>query len=220
MELPTLKANKSNQFMNSFLKTSCFALVASTILFSCKPQTPAEKPTTSVADTSSVANTGLKIAYIYGDTINEHYNFLIDAQAELEGEQSRIDAQMKAKLKKAQARAAELQKQAPTMTQEDMQRAQLELQNLDMDMQQQQEKLTADYRKRENELQMEYVSKIDSFLDVYNSDGRYDIILNYQKGGNLLWIKKGFDITDDVLKGLNDQYQAQLDQEDSKKEKK
>lgn len=207
--------------MNSYFKTLFVAIGTSAILFSCKPQTPAEQPIARTADTTSAnSNSGLRIAFIYGDSINEHYNFLIDAQAELEGEQSRIDGQMKAKLKKAQARASELQKQAPTMTQEDMQRAQLELQNLDMEMQQQQEKLTSDYRKRESELQMEYINRIDSFLDVYNSDGRYDLIMNYQQGGNLLWIKKGFDITDEVLKGLNEQYQSQLDQKQSDKKKK
>lgn len=207
--------------MNSYFKTFLFAVASSAILFSCKPQTPTDQPVASVADTTSTnTNTGLRIGFIYGDSINEHYNFLIDAQAELEGEQSRIDGQMKAKLKKAQTRAAELQKQAPTMTQSDMQAAQLELQNLDMEMQQQQEKLTSDYRKRENELQVEYINRIDSFLNVYNSDGQYDLIMNYQQGGNLLWIKKGFDITDAVLKGLNEQYQTQLDQKETDKKKK
>lgn len=207
--------------MNYSFRTFFFAAASSAILLSCKPQTPAEQPVARVPDTASTnTNSGLRIGFIYGDSINQHYNFLIDAQAELEGEQNRIDGQMKAKLQKAQARAAELQKQAPTMTQNDMQKAQLELQNLDMEMQQQQEKLTSDYRKRENELQIEYINRIDSFLDVYNNDGKYDLIMNYQQGGNLLFIKKGFDITDEVLKGLNAEYQTQLDQKDTKKEKK
>ncbi len=207
--------------MNSSYKTFFLAVASSAILFSCQPQTPADPPAAHAADTTSTnTNSGLQIGFIYGDSINQHYNFLIDAQAELEAEQNRIDGQMKAKLQKAQARAAELQKQAPTMTQSDMQKAQLELQNLDMEMQQQQEKLTSDYRKRENELQMEYINRIDSFLNEYNSDGKYDLIMNYQQGGNLLFIKKGFDITDEVLKGLNAEYQTQLDQKDTKKKNK
>lgn len=197
------------------------AALAAITLFGCKPQNA--EPDTEAAVKSDSTKTaeaaGLKVAFIYGDSINQHYKFLIDAQAELEQEQARMDRQMQNKLQKAQARASELQKQAPTMTQAEMQQAQLELQNLDLEMQQQQEKLTTKFRKRENELQVEYVEKIDDYLDDFNSDGRYDMIFNYQQGGNLIWIKKGFNITGEVLKGLNEQYQAQLDSENETESK-
>lgn len=154
--------------------------------------------------------TGLKIAFIYGDSINNHYQFLLDAEAELEAERNRIDRRLRNKLEAAEKRAGELHQKAPTMTQIEMQEAQLELQELDLEIQQYQEKLASDFRKRESELQRQYIAKVDAYLDEYNADGTYDMIFNYQQGGNLIWVKKHFDITDDIIKGLNKAYEEEL----------
>lgn len=148
----------------------------------------------------------LNVAFIYGDTINEKYNFLIDARKELESEEKLLKERVARKIQKAENRYRELQQQSASMTEADMQEAQLELQNLDLEIRQFEEKLASDYRKREIELQKEYIDKIDGFLEKFNSDDRYDMIFNYQRGGNVLWIKDSFDITDTVLTELNDLY--------------
>lgn len=153
---------------------------------------------------------GLRVAFIYGDTINDKYQFLQDAQEELDKEQKVIEQRINRKLQKAEQRAMELQKQAATMTQMQVQEAQLELQNLDIEIQQFQEKLATDFRKREIELQEEYTERVNKMLDEYNADGTYDMILNFQPGGNLLWIDDAYDITNEVLEKLNRQYDEDL----------
>lgn len=189
------------------------ALVAGILITSCQDQGKVETSGNAQElpiDTIPEETTEIKVAFIYGDTINEKYNFLIDAQDELEKEQKVIEERINRKLRKAENRAMELQKQAATMTQLQVQEAQLELQNLDIEIQQFQEKLATEFRKREIELQSEYTERVDKILDEYNKEGHYDIILNFQVGGNLLWIKDKFDITQEVLTKLNDQYEIDL----------
>ena len=166
----------------------------------------------AVADTLAAEpeSKPLSIAFIYGDTINKKYNFLIDAQSELNAEEKRIQERIQRKLQRAEQRAVELNQQAPTMTQTQMQEAQLELQNLDLELQQFQEKLGSDFRKRERELQEEYLSRVNEYLDEYNADGRYDFVMNFQPGGNLIWAKEKHDVTQEVLKGLNEKYDEEL----------
>ena len=183
-------------------------------------------PKTVKADTlaSNQANrsesgSNLRIAYIYGDSVNNRYQFLLDAEAELDAERKRIDRRLRNKLEDAEKQASILQQRAPTMNQNEMQEAQLLLQNLDLEMQQYQEKLAGDFRKRENELQIQYVEKVNSFLEDYNSDGHYDMIYNYQQGGNLLWIKRAYDITDEVVVGLNKAYENELSKKKSEQKK-
>ena len=195
-------------------------------LFSCKPEATHTNPASSVTDTLSVNSTksivagdGLNAAFIYGDTVNSRYQFLLDAEAELEAERKRIDRRLRTKLEDAEKRAGELQRKAPTMTQTEMQEAQLELQNLDLEMQQYQEKLGLDFRKREAELQTEYINKVNAYLEKHNADGKYDMILNFQQGGNLLWIKQSYNITDEVIEGLNKAYQEDLNAKKSVQEK-
>jgi outer membrane protein len=181
------------------------------LLFSCtQPQSESQKA--DAADTTAVTSqeSPLKVAFIYGDTINEKYQFLIDVEEELEKERKVIEERIRRKLQKAEQRAAELQRQAPTMTQMEVQEAQLELQNLDIEIQQFQEKLATDFRRREIELQEDYIGRIRTFLEDYNSNGKYDIILNFQPGGNLLWIKDKYDVTQEVLDSLNQQYAREL----------
>lgn len=184
-------------------------------LFSCKQeQAPQTNPVSTNSDTLSTNNVvegnDLKVAFIYGDTVNTRYQFLLDAEAELESERQRIDRRLRTKLQDAEKRAGELQRKAPTMTQNEMQQAQLELQNLDLEMQQYQEKLGLDFRKREAELQTEYIGKVNAYLEAHNADGKYDMIFNFQQGGNLLWVKQSYNITDEVINGLNEAYQKDL----------
>ncbi len=206
--------------MKSIFLTSLMSLCIIAAITSCdrSPEQISDTPAaTNKNDTTQ--NSGLRIAFIYGDSINAKYNFLIDAEENLEREGKQMDERLRRKLSRAEARARELQGQAATMTQMQMQEAQLELQNLDLEMQQFQETLAGDIRKMEIDLQKDYVGRVDSFLEAYNSDGKYDMIMNFQRGGNLLWINKAFDITDEVLKGLNDAYDARVKPSESESKK-
>ncbi|HKL40613.1 MAG TPA: OmpH family outer membrane protein [Cryomorphaceae bacterium] len=197
--------------MKNLFILSVIAVLTLTISCDERQESKAQdSPVQKKADSTDVENAGLKVAFIYGDTVNTKYRFLIDAQDELAKEQKVIEERINRKLQKAEKRAMELQKQAPTMTQMQVQEAQLELQNLDLEIQQFQERLATDFRKREVELQEEYTKRVDKMLEEYNADGTYDMILNFQPGGNLLWIKDSYDITDEVLTKLNDQYDADL----------
>ncbi len=186
------------------------------------PATDENATNTTTSEVDTLPRAGIKVAYIYGDSINTKYNFLIDAETELTEERNRMEERLRRKLENAEKRAQELQRSAATMSQSQMQDAQLELQSLELDMQQFQEKLAGDLRKRELELQKEYLGRVDKYLDEYNKTAGYDMILNFQFGGNLLWIKRSFDITELVIKGLNDEYATELSEaaDESSKSKK
>ena len=57
------------------------------------------------------------------------------------------------------------------------------------------------------------------FLDAYNKDKQYDLILTKQ-GDNILYAAKRFDITKDVINGLNKRYKPTAKKEEKKEEKK
>ena len=57
------------------------------------------------------------------------------------------------------------------------------------------------------------------FLDKYNKDKKYDLILTKQ-GDNILYAAKNFNITNDVINGLNKAYKSTLKSEVEKKEEK
>jgi outer membrane protein len=60
---------------------------------------------------------------------------------------------------------------------------------------------------------------LQHFLAAYNKDKKYDLILTKQ-GDNILLANKRYDITNDVINGLNKHYKSTLKVEAEKKEEK
>lgn len=159
-----------------------------------------------LTDSLALPGTDARIVYVDAEVLNTEYQFIIDKYEELEKEQMRIEKQVERKLRSAEERYLELESQAPTMTQSQLEQAQMELQQLQQEITEFQEKAASDFRRKEAAAQDEFFSNIRSFLQDYNKDGRYDYILTYQKGGQILLMNESYDITREVIDGLNDHY--------------
>lgn len=149
-----------------------------------------------------------RIVYVNAERLNEEYTFISEKYEELEKEQMRIENQIDRKMRAAEERYRELESQAPTMTPSQLEQAQMELQGLQQDIARFQEKAASDFRKKEADAQEEFFNNIRSFLKDFNSDGRYDYILTYQVGGQILLTNDSLEITDEVIVGLNNQYEG------------
>ncbi len=160
-------------------------------------------------DTSAVARTsGYRLAYVSAERLNEEYKFIADQYEELEKEQMRIENQVERKLRAAENRYLELERQAPTMTQTELQDAQIELQNLQQDIAQFQEKAATDFRLKEAKAQEDFFNNISNYLEELNASDEYDFVLTYQIGGQILLANESLEITDIVIQGLNERYEA------------
>ena len=60
---------------------------------------------------------------------------------------------------------------------------------------------------------------LQHFLAKYNKDKKYDLILTKQ-GDNILYANKRFDITADIINGLNKAYKSTFNKAEEKKEEK
>jgi outer membrane protein len=47
---------------------------------------------------------------------------------------------------------------------------------------------------------------LTNYLEIFNADGRYDLILSNSARDNVLMAADGYDITDQVIEGLNARY--------------
>jgi outer membrane protein len=64
--------------------------------------------------------------------------------------------------------------------------------------------LSEQLQKKQLDFSTQLQKNIDDYLATYNKDGKYDYILSYSRSGSILFANKALDITDDVLKGLNE----------------
>jgi outer membrane protein len=53
------------------------------------------------------------------------------------------------------------------------------------------------------------INTIVEYLKEYNKNGTYQFILSHLYGGNLLYADGSLDITNDVVKGLNEKYRSE-----------
>lgn len=150
-----------------------------------------------------------KIAYVNTDSINEHYAYIADFTKVLRGKKANLEAQMESMTIKFQNDYQAFQQSAQAgiapqsellKTEESLKRQQQDLANKEMQMQNLGVEL--------EEKNMELNKNVKEYLQRYNN-GKFDYILSYSDLlPTILLTNPKLDITRDILKGLNEEYNA------------
>lgn len=166
-----------------------------------------------------------KIAYVEIDSIMTKYQFCIDAQKELEQKGQNTQQHIEQKGRQLQAAATKFQQdlQNNKYTQQQAQNVQANLQKQDNDLQMLQQRLAAEFQTATEDFNQALRDSIQHFLDIYNKDKRHTFILS-KAGDNMLYADPAYDITEEVIAGLNKSYKpgkkAATKAADTSKEKK
>lgn len=178
------------------------ALTASVSLTSCNNSTPQVDE-----QAAPVANTELKMAYVEVDSIMTQYQFCKDFSLVLEKKSQNIQSTLNASGQKLQAAAANFQEkiQQNAYTREQAQQIQAGLQKQNADLEALQQRLGAEFQTETDKYNKALRDSLQHYLAVYNKDKKYSMILSKQ-GDNILYADKAFDITKEVIAGLNKAY--------------
>lgn len=182
------------------------ALAAGLMTASCQKQTEAEETAAQPQETAS----GLKIAYVEIDSLMAGYQLCKDYTelGNIEGEN--IQRTLAQKQRALQQRMASMQQKYESngfSSQEELQRAQASLQKDQQDLEELGNRLTASFQEQQQKYNDEMRDSIQRFLKTYNKQKGYDYILS-KAGDNMLYANVKYDITRDVLRGLNKRYKA------------
>lgn len=186
------------------LLTSAFVALAALTTAACSNQSADEGSSPALTANSS----GLKIGYIEIDTLMSQYDFCKDYTIVMNKKGENIRATLAQKERALQNKAAELQNKYETnqfTTKEQVEQAQLTLQRQQQDLQELSDRLTSEFASEQNKYNEEMRDSIQSFLKDYNKKKQFDYILS-KAGDNILVANPLYDITDDVVKGLNKRY--------------
>ena len=157
------------------------------------------------------ANAGpFRMAYFEMDSVAANFELVKGLKTEMLKREESINAEMERLTRNMQQKYNYYQEQANTgvMNQAQSEAAGRDMKNLDDQIKSRKQVLDAEYgdfvMRRQNDIK----SKIETFLSEYNKDGQYAYIISYEPG--LFYYKdKVYDITDDLVKGLNDKYKKQ-----------
>ena len=190
--------------MKKLIRSAAVVALMSLVVASCNKQ--AQKVEEKSASTNA-ANAGMKIAYIEVDSIMSQYKFCKEYSLILEKKSQNIQNTVNAKGRSLQAAAAKFQQdiQNNKYTQQQAEAVQAGLQKQNADLQALQQRLGAEFQAETEKFNKALRDSIQHYLAVYNKDKKFSLILS-KAGDNILYADKTYDITNEVIAGLNKAY--------------
>ncbi|MBS5876033.1 MAG: OmpH family outer membrane protein [Prevotella sp.] len=190
--------------MKKLIRSAAVVALMSLVVVSCNKQAPKVEEKSASTNT---ANAGMKIAYIEVDSIMSQYKFCKEYSLILEKKSQNIQNTVNAKGRSLQAAAAKFQQdiQNNKYTQQQAEAVQAGLQKQNADLQALQQRLGAEFQAETEKFNKALRDSIQHYLAVYNKDKRFSLILS-KAGDNILYADKTYDITNEVIAGLNKAY--------------
>ena len=171
--------------MKKLIRSAAVVALMSLVVASCNKQAPKVEEKSASTNT---ANAGMKIAYIEVDSIMSQYKFCKEYSLILEKKSQNIQNTVNAKGRSLQAEAV-----------------QAGLQKQNADLQALQQRLGAEFQAETEKFNKALRDSIQHYLAVYNKDKKFSLILS-KAGDNILYADKTYDITNEVIAGLNKAY--------------
>ena len=195
--------NKKNFFLTMAVVAATTATVSS-----CDKS---RQQTVEPAQAAKPAAGSMKIAYVEVDSIMSQYEFCKEYSLILVKKRQNIQNTVAQKGRTLQAAAANFQQkvQQNAYTRAQAEAIQAGLQKQNDDLQALQQRLGNEFQTETDKFNQALRDSIQHYLAVYNKDKKYSLILSKQ-GDNLLYADKSYDITDEVVAGLNKAYKSQV----------
>ena len=203
--------------MKKYLFMAAAAIVT---LASCNNESPKmdEKP---AATNEKTASTGVKIAYVEVDSLMTQYEFCKEFSLVLQKKSNNARNTLNAKGQQLQNAMVNFQQKLNNngfTSREQAESQQAAIQRQQQSLQELQARLENELASETQKYNDALRDSLQNFLKDYNKDKKYDLILTKQ-GDNILYAAKRFDVTNDIINGLNKRYKSTLktDKKDEKK---
>ena len=151
---------------------------------------------------------GLNIAFVNSDTVSKYYEFAKKIQKTLTTKRSEAEGQIKSKYFAYESLVQEFEKASPIMgDREKMEKAQ-KIRLLEQEIMQVEQQLSEQVSRQELELTQSYIVKTNDYMQEIGKTLGYDYVMSYRIGGAMLYANERHDITNEIIKLLNERYES------------
>ena len=195
------------------------ALTLAAMMVSCNNQSPKMDEQPAAGATSA---SGLKIAYVEVDSLMTQYDFAKDYSVTLQKKSNNARNTLTTKGNALQAAVNNFQQKLNNngfTSREQAASQQAAIERQQRDLQELQARLENELANETAKFNETLRDSLQNFLKDYNKDKQFSLILTKQ-GDNILLADKKFDITNDVINGLNKRYKPAKKEEPKKEDKK
>ncbi len=176
-----------------------------------------KKGATAPGSDSTGTSVAGRIAYFEMDSLEQQYLYIKEVQSKLKQREQVMTAELQGMRNGYMGRIQQLQSKASTMSQQEGESAQAEINQMERTLQQKEGKMAQELQEEQFKLMQDINKKIEEYLAEYNASKGYAYIISRQAGDFIYYKDSTFDITDDLVRGLNDKYN---EEKGAKKEEK
>jgi outer membrane protein len=159
----------------------------------------------SAGDTAALSSSGLSIAYVDLDTLEENYTLFKKKKEEFEAMDKNLGTELERMQTQLQNEYMEIQKkaQAGSIPQDQLEMLSKKLQQRQQEIEVKKQNEGSQLIKKQEEFNKKLQDDIRGFLDEYAEDKGYDFVMAYTKTSTILFANPELDVTQDVIVALN-----------------
>jgi outer membrane protein len=153
---------------------------------------------------------GGSIFYVQIDSVISHFDMATDLSGELQGKltASQTEFQNKQKAYQNDVNDYQYKTQRGLITRSEAQAAEQDLYAKQQNLAKLQQDLTQDLQEKQSVMNRQVINAIMEYLKQNSSQLNYKYVLGSSFGGSILYANDSLDITRNIIKGLNDEYQV------------
>jgi len=191
---------------NLSLILNAVLLVAVGVLFYFHFSAGTQETTSSA---SSINPGDLQVAYIKSDSVLKHYEYLEVNRVQLESKTKKLGEEYRNRAIGLQNEITTYQRNQSNMTLSQVRAVEEDLGKKQQNLQMYQQSLSQQLQEEEAKLREELYDRITTYLKKYGTEKGLQVVLKYDVTSDVLFAGEALDITSDVIKGLNEEYQAE-----------
>lgn len=154
------------------------------------------------------SNSGMRIAYIDSDSLMERYEMVPEMIASYEASTRGKESTLRQRQREFEQRVNDFQQrmQSGSISMEIAQITEQQLMKEQQELMELRDGLAEQLAKEEYEMNLKLWDIVSKFLEDYNRTRQFDLIFNYKHGTNLFLANQAFNITNEVVELLNQEY--------------
>ena len=146
------------------------------------------------------------IYFVNTDSIWSKYNYVKDAMDDMQARKKNYEGRLESKYREYEKDYTDFQQNGASMTQIEQQLKQRDLMRKESELGKLREELETKIMQEEKQWNDELREKIIAYIDSHTVNRQYDYILGYSIQSNIILANDSLDLTKDVIRGLNEQY--------------
>jgi outer membrane protein len=180
--------------------------LAGILLGACNSNTPSGAASEGVA--GEINMTDLKIAYVHTDSVINKFEFFINKSKEIADKGKKFEDELASRARGFEREVANFQQSANTMTINQARAKEEELVTKERNLVTFRDNLMQELSSDESRLYNEVYDRIQEYLAKHAEKHDLEMILSYTRGGGVWYADKALDITDEVIKGINEDFKS------------